>query len=297
MAGHRGLADAERRGGTGSDDANSETARPRDGPRVRAAAFSDQWLNRRLQGSLGHHERRSRYSASDPEFSLIGPGVNASNMRSRGLARQIASMEAVARQQHSMRPSRFALWCARSLWISSRRRYRAGISWSSACGKGGTARSREPADADPPFRRRSLVPDAREISETSDLIAGDSFGDPVSTGPHGLVLPVSKGSMCSRLTADANQATIRIRYHGPSHMLGRLGDRPDGTDLVGKRPISSGWNCIILNVPKVADIQAVLRTMTPEERNAAVIRARTLVRVRKGVRRRDCDNRENPEQA
>jgi hypothetical protein len=30
------------------------------------------------------------------------------------------------------------------------------------------------------------------------------------------------------------------------------------------------------HVPKVADIQAVLRTMTPEERNAAVIRARTL---------------------
>ena len=72
----------------------------------------------------------------------------------------------------------------------------------------------------------------------------------------------------------ANQATLRIRYHRPSHMLGVAID-PMALILSGRAYLI--WlELHHPHVPKVADIQAVLRTMTPEERNAAVIRAGTL---------------------
>src|SRR5215471_10211093 len=54
-----------------------------DGPCLRAYALADRRVGRRLSGHVGWHERMT-YNAPDREFTRIGPGLNAWNMKSRG---------------------------------------------------------------------------------------------------------------------------------------------------------------------------------------------------------------------
>lgn len=118
-------------------------------------------------------------------------------------------------------------------------------------------------------------------SGSPDLIAGDSFGDAVPTGP--LVDLFASYNRVDVLSIDteSNQATLRLRYHRPSHLLGLAID-PMALVLSGKAYLI--WvEMHHPHVPKVADIQAVLRTMTREEWSTALSRARTLVGYGKAV--------------
>jgi hypothetical protein len=211
------------------------------------------------------------YSASDPEFSLIGPGVNASNMRSRGWLDESRVWKGGGNnfdETITLRPlvrRDLSGFLAAEIPGGCLVEFRVREGWDGAIPRAAVLIHRFEGD------HSYLMPGNLG---SSDLIAGDSFGDPEPAGPQVDLFSSFERVDVLSIDSGANQATLRIRYHRPSHMLGWSID-PMALILSGRAYLI--WvEMHHPHVPKVADIQAVLRTMTPEERNAAVIRARTL---------------------
>jgi hypothetical protein len=210
------------------------------------------------------------YSASDPEFSLIGPGVNASNMRSRGWLDESRVWQGGGNsfdETITLRPlvrRDLSGFLAAEIPGGYLVEFRVREGWDGAIPRAAVLIHRFEGD------HSYLMPGNLG---TSDLIAGDSFGDPVPTGPQLDLFSSFERVDVLSIDSDTKQATLRIRYR-PSHTLGVAID-PMALILSGRAYLI--WvELHHPHVPKVADIEAVLRTMTPEERNAAVIRAQTL---------------------
>jgi hypothetical protein len=215
----------------------------------------------------------STYTAPDPEFTAIGPGLNAWNMRS----------------QHWLDESR--VWkpsgnaCDET--ITLRPHVRHDLSGYLAVElmdfliefrvkKGWDAGIPRPAVLVHRFDGvRSYLMHGN--SGSPDLIAGDSFGD-ADPGPS----PISPFSTFKRadvlsIDADAEVATLRIRCHRPIQLV-MAGEAVDPMYL-----ILPGIAYLIWveqqhpHEPKVAEIEAALRAMTPMEQDVALSRARALV--------------------
>jgi hypothetical protein len=211
------------------------------------------------------------YAASEPEFSLIGPGVNASNMRSRG-------------------------WLDESrVWKNSADNFDETVTLRPLVRHdlSGFLAAETPGGCLVEFRVKSGwdggIPRAAVLIHrfegthsylmpgnlgSRDLIAGDSFGDADTDTPQVNIRANFERVDVISIDSAANKATLRIRYRH-SDKLGAVAIDPMAMILSGKAYLM--WlEFKHPHVPKVADIQAVLRTMTPRERNAALTRARTV---------------------
>ncbi len=112
---------------------------------------------------------------------------------------------------------------------------------------------------------------------TSDMVAGDSFGDPEPVNP-----PPAKSLFNSfervevlAIDAGAQEATIRLRYRPAAHMPG--GQAVDPMYLILSEKAYLIWvEQHYPHVPRVSEVAAALRVMTHEEQRAALSRARTL---------------------
>src|SRR6516164_4331698 len=112
---------------------------------------------------------------------------------------------------------------------------------------------------------------------TSDLVAGDSFGDPRPANPPPLKSLFNSFERVDVLAIDAGaqQATIRLRYRPAARVPG--GEAVDPMYLILSEKAYLTWvEQHYPYVPKVSEVAAALRAMTPEERSAALARARTL---------------------
>jgi hypothetical protein len=117
----------------------------------------------------------------------------------------------------------------------------------------------------------------RGNSGLPDLIAGDSFGDP-DPAPD-LPSPFSDFKRVDVLSIDARaqQATLRIRCHRAIQLV-MAGQAVDPMYLILPGDAYIRWvEQHYPHEPKVADIEAVIRTMTPKEQQATLNRARALV--------------------
>jgi hypothetical protein len=218
------------------------------------------------------------YTTPDPEFTYIGPGLNASNMRSQGWLDESRVWKGSGNsvdETVTLRPL-------------ERRDLSGFLAAETPC-DGYLVEFRVPEGWDGAIPRPAVLVHRFENghsylmpgnSGNSDLIAGDSFGDP-EPGP--IVNVFSKFERVDVLSIDAKtrQATVRIRCHTPF--------RPSGLAIDPMALILSETAYLIWvelhypHVPKVAEIQAALRVMTPQERKAALSKARTLAAYGKAV--------------
>jgi hypothetical protein len=223
------------------------------------------------------------YQASDSEFTAIGPGLNAWNMRS----------------QHWLDESR--VWkasgnaCDETITLRPHVRHDlSGYLAAELIGGGADFliefRVKEGWDAGIP--RPAVLVHRFEYGHSylmrgnagnPDLIAGDSFGDP-DPAPE-LPSPFSDFKRVDVLSIDApaQQATLRIRCHRAIQLVmnGQAVD-PMYLILPGDAYIRYAERHYP-HEPKVAEIEAALRAMTPKEQDAALNRARALVAHGKAV--------------
>jgi hypothetical protein len=217
------------------------------------------------------------YSASDYEFSLIGPGLNASNMRSRGWldeSRVWKGGENGFDETITLRPlvrRELSGFLAAEIPGGYLVEFRVREGWDGAIPRPAILIHRFDGG------HSYIMPGN---SGNYDLIVGDSFGDPEPHGPQLDLFSTIKRVDVLSIDAGTEQATIRIRYNPPSD-IGRAID-PMSLILSGKAYLI--WvELHHPHVPKIAEISAALRAMTPEEQNAALSRARTLVGYGKAV--------------
>jgi len=220
------------------------------------------------------------YSTPDPEFKLIGPVLNAWNMRSRGWLDESRVWKGSGNgfdETITLRPLV--------------RRDLPGLLAAELPG-GYLIEFRAPDGWDAGIPRAAVLVHRFEgghsylmagNSGSHDLIAGDSFGDDDPGG-----LPPITFSEFDRLDVvsidPAGQtATIRLRHHSPIHLA------VDGRAIDPMYLILSGSAYLRWveqhhpHEPKVAEIRAALHEMPPEERRAATHRAKTLVRLGQAV--------------
>ena len=209
-------------------------------------------------------------SASDPEFSLIGPGLSAWNMRSRGWLDESRVWKGAGNtldETITLRPlvrHDLSGYLAAELPGGYLAEFRTADGWDEGIPRAAVLIHRFEGG------HSYLVPG----NEGPDLVAGDSFGDPVPAGPQVDFFSSFERIEVLSIDSGANQAILRIRYRRSNSLFGVAID-PMALILSGRA--YDIWVALHHpHVPKVADIQAVLRAMTPEERNAAVVRARTV---------------------
>jgi hypothetical protein len=214
------------------------------------------------------------YSNADPEFSSIGPGMSAWNMRSRGWLDEsrvwkgdggtydetITLRPLVARDL----PGFLAAEIPGGYLVEFRIR----DGWDDGIPRPAVLIHRLEGGASYIMRGSAGVP---------DLVAGDSFGD-AEPGDPGVLDLFSGFDRLDVVSIDpATQvATLRIRHRAPWHLRERRAVDPMSLVLSTKAYL------IWLEIhephsPKVADIQRALREMTPQEQRAALARARALV--------------------
>jgi hypothetical protein len=241
-------------------------------------------LHSRINGSSDDYQDRwdimsaaAVYSASDPEFSLIGPGVNASNMRSRGWLDESrvwkgggSTFDEVVTLRPLIRHD-LSGFLAAEIPGGYLVEFRVREGWDGAIPRAAVLIHRYDGD------HSYLMPGNLG---SSDLITGDSFGDPVPAGPAVDLFSNFERVDVLSIDAGAHQTTLRIRYR-PAHPP-FLAIDPMALILSG-RAYRIWLELHHPHVPKVADIQAILQTMTPEERNAALSRARTVAQYGKAV--------------
>jgi hypothetical protein len=213
------------------------------------------------------------YKAHDQEFKQIGPGLNASNMRSRGWldeSRVWKGAGDIFDETVVLRPlvrHDLSGFLAAEIPGGYLVEFRVPESWDHAIPRAAVLIHRFDGG------HSYLMPGNLG---SSDLIAGDSFGDSEPAEPQVDLFSTFERVDVLSIDSGANQATLRIRYHRPPHLFGVTID-PMALILSGSAYLA--WvDLHHPHEPKVADLQAVLRTMTHEERHAAVIRARTLTR-------------------
>ena len=218
------------------------------------------------------------YSAPDEEFSLIGPGLNAWNMKYRGWLDEsrvwkwggdnfdetITLRPLVRREQ----PGLLAAQTPSGYLVE----FRVKQGWD-----GGIPR---PAVLIHSFAGINSYL-MRANSGSYDLIEGDSFGDPVPVDSVDNLFSSYERVDVLSIDSITEKATIRIRYRRRKHLSAEAID-PMSLILKGKAYlIWLEWKHP--HEPKIAEIQAALREMTPEEQNAALSRARMLAAYGKAV--------------
>jgi hypothetical protein len=113
----------------------------------------------------------------------------------------------------------------------------------------------------------------RGNSGSSDLVAGDSFGSDEPSKADFLFHSFHRLDVTS-IDAAKNEATLRLRCHEPDPMFGLTVD-PMYLILSGKAYLI--WvEMKHPHVPKVAEVEKILRTMSREEQNAALARAKAI---------------------
>jgi hypothetical protein len=221
----------------------------------------------------------STYKASDSEFTLIGPGLNAWNMRSRGWldesrvwkASGNACDETISLRPHARRDLSGYLAAELMGFLIE---FRVNEGWDSGIPRPAVLVHRFDGV-------RSYLMHGN--SGSPDLIAGDSFGDP-DPGPE-LPSPFSDFKRVDVLSIDAptQQATIRLRCHRAIQLV-MAGQAVDPMYLILSGSAYLHWvEQHHPHEPKVAEIEAALRAMTAEEQNAALSRARALVAYGRAV--------------
>lgn len=214
------------------------------------------------------------FSAPDSEYTVIGPGINASNMRSRGWLDESRVWkgegnsfdETITLRPHVRRDLRGLLAAELPGGFLVEFRVRAG--WDGAIPRAAVLVHRFDGG------HSYLMPGN---SGTSDLVAGDSFGDDdPGDSPLSPFAGFERVEVLS-IDAAANKATIRLRYHSPLHVV-LDGQAVDPMYLILSGSAYLKWvEQHHPHEPKVAEIRAALRRMTSQERKAALSRARTLV--------------------
>jgi hypothetical protein len=219
------------------------------------------------------------FSTPDPgsEFLGIGPGLNAWNMRSRGWLDESRVWHGSGYNLDEtvvLRPlvrRDLAGFLAAEMPGGYLLEFRVQEGWDAAIPR--------PAVLVHYFDggHSYLVPGN---SGQSDLIAGDSFGDPVPSGPLGLFSSYNRVDVVS-IEAAAEAATLRFRYHRPPQLSGLA---IDPMALVLSESAYLIWvEQHHPHVPEIAEIQAALRVMTPEQQTAALSRARTMAEYAQAV--------------
>lgn len=213
------------------------------------------------------------YNTSDSEFTAIGPGLNAWNMRSLHWLDESrvwkpsgnACDETVTLRPHVRRDLPGYLAADLQDFLIE---FRVKKGWDAGIPRPAILVHRYDGV-------RSYL--MRDNAGSLDLIAGDSFGDAdPGTSP---ISPFSSFKRVDVLSIDAiaEEATLRIRCHLPLK-LALTGEAVDPMYL-----ILSGNAYLIWaeqhhpHELKVAEITAALRIMTPRERDFALSRARALV--------------------
>lgn len=209
------------------------------------------------------------FSAPDPDFTIRGPGVNAWNMRFRGWLDESRVWkpapdnfdETVVLRPHVERDLKG--WLAAELPGGYLAEFRLKEGWDGAIPR--------PAVL---IHRMEGVNSylMRGNSGFSDLVAGDSFGDAESEAAN----PFSGFDRVEVIAIDpaGKTATLRIRHRRRMYLDARAVDPmslilPGGAYLIWlelKHP----------HTPKAADLEAVVRAMTPQEQRAALARAQAL---------------------
>jgi hypothetical protein len=215
----------------------------------------------------------STYMASDSEFTWIGPGLNAWNMRSQGWLDESRVWKGSGNA------------CDETITLRPHvRRDLSGYLAAELMGFLIEFRVKEGWDAGMP-RPAILVHRfdgahsylMHSNAGSLDLIAGDSFGDP-EPGPE-LPSPFADFKRVDVLSIDApaRQATLRLRCRHALQLV-MAGQAIDPMYLLLSGGAYLRW--VEQHHPhelKVAEIEAALRAMTAEEQDAALSRAQALV--------------------
>jgi hypothetical protein len=209
------------------------------------------------------------FSASDAEYGPIGPGVNAWNMRSRGWLDEsrVWKVSCNFDQEVKLRPLvRHDLngFLAAEMPGGYLVEFRMPEGWD-----GGIPR---PAVLLHRFDGANSYL-MQGNSGSSDLVAGDSFGSEEPSKVDSLFHSFHRLDVVS-IDAARNEATLRLRCHEPDPLFGLTVD-PMYLILSGKAYLI--WvEMKHPHVPKVAEIEKILRTMSREEQNAALARAKAI---------------------
>jgi hypothetical protein len=212
------------------------------------------------------------FTAPDPEFSQIGPGVNAWNMRSRGWldeSRVWKAGDGGVDETIVLRPlaaRELSGYLAAEIPGGYLVEFRVRSGWDGGIPRPAVLIHRTDGSA-------SYI--MRGNAGSADLVAGDSFGDDEPVVPDVLDL-FSEFQRLDVVSIDpaGQQATLRFRHRLPVDLERRA---VDPMSLV----LSTKAYLIWLEIhephtPRVADIQTALREMTPVEQRAALARARAL---------------------
>jgi len=220
------------------------------------------------------------YIAPDAEFTSIGPGLNASNMRSRKWLDESRVWKASGNafdETITLRPLV--------------RRDLPGFLAAELPG-GYLVEFRVPDRWDASIPRAAVLVHRFESghsylmwsnSGSRDLIVGDSFGDadPADVPPS-IFSDFDRVEVIA-IDSAAQKATLRIRHRSPLQLA------VDGRAIDPMYLVLSGSAYLRWveqhhpHEPLVADIRAALDTMPPREQRAAVSRARTLIEVGQAV--------------
>jgi hypothetical protein len=217
------------------------------------------------------------YGASDSEYGPMGPSVNAWNMRSRGWLDETRVWKESCNfdQEVKLRPlvrRDLSGFLAAEMPGGFLIEFRVQEGWD-----GGIPR---PAVLIHRFDSGTSYL-MRGNSGSSDLVAGDSFGDDEPSQPIPDIFQSFQRVDVASINAAQNEATLRVRCHKRDSQFGLAID-PMYLILSGKA--YQIWvEAHHPHVPKVADLEKVLRTMSREEQDAALTRAQTLTGYGKAV--------------
>lgn len=232
----------------------------------------------RMEGSNADYQDRwdimsaaNVWSASDTEFTLKGPGVNASNMRGRGWLDETRVWKTTSKSYDTtvtLRPLvRHDLpgLLAAELPGGYLAEFRVRQGWDGSIPRAAVLIHRFDAGT-------SYIQFGN--SGNPDLVEGDSFGDPEPVDPNlDLFYTFSRVDVIS-IKPDLNEAVLRIRHHEPRDLFGLAID-PMALILSGRAYLI--WvELHHPHVPKPADLANILRVMTVEERAVALTRAKSL---------------------
>src|SRR4029434_2255811 len=195
------------------------------------------------------------YKMHDQEFKQIGPGLNASNMRSRGWLDESRVWKGAGNSFDEtviLRPlvrQDLSGFLAAEIPDGYLVEFRVPEGWDGAIPRAAVLIHRFEDD------HSYLMPGNLG---SSDLIVGDSFGDPEPAGPQIDLFSTFERVDVLSIDSDANQATLRIRYRHPSHLLGVTID-PMALILSGSAYLT--WvELHHPHQPMVVDIEVVFRT-------------------------------------
>ena len=245
-------------------------------------------MHSRIDGSAADYQdpwdimsAANDFSASDPEFTLIGPGVNAWNMRSRGWldeTRVWSGPDGGFDETVTLRPlvrRDLPGYLAAEIPGGYLVEFRVRDGWDGAIPRAAVLIHRFDGG------HSYLMPGNLG---TSDLVAGDSFGDPEPVNPPPVKSWFDSFERLDVLSIDAGsrEAKIRVRYRPAARVPG--GQAVDPMYLILSDRAYQIWvEQHYPHVPKVSEVVAALRVMTAEEQSAALTRAKTLTEYGKIV--------------